>query len=580
VYVVATAGHVDHGKSTLVRALTGQDPDRLEEEHRRGLSIELGYVWTRLEGLGDVAFVDVPGHQRFVTTTLAGVGPVPVVLFVVAADDPWMPQAAEHLAALDALGVTHGVLVVTRADLADPAPALGRAQAELARTSLARVPAVTVSGRTGDGLDELRRALAAELLTLPQADPAADVRLWIDRAFHVRGAGTVVTGTLPAGTVRIGDPLSLGAGTVRVRSLESLEVAHQRIFGVARVALNLAGEVPEDLARGEALLTPGAFVLTEVVDVRVRGEGDVPERPVLHVGATHVGVHARPLARAVLRLTLERALPLRARDRALLRDPGSRTIWGLEVLDPQPGPLTRRGAAAARVAELEKLDGTTAAYVAMRGLVRRSELRRIGFPADVPTDVLTDVPGSSVAGDWVLDAGRVRELRTLLEELVRAQTGTDRLTTAAAAHALGLPDVGLVRALVQPPLRVAGGEISVDRATPHEWASALRALRDVLDADPFAAPETGRLRDLGLDVAAQARLHRDGHLLRLAENVVLLPGADDQAVERLRALPQPFTTSQARQCLATTRRVALPLLAHLDRTRRTVRLPDDTRRLV
>src|SRR3954451_6861201 len=159
--VVATAGHVDHGKSTLVRALTGRDPDRLEEEHRRGLSIELGYAWTRFDGLGDsddpgdVAFVDVPGHQRFITTTLAGVGPVPVVLFVVAADDPWMPQAAEHLAALDALGVGRGVLVVTRADLADPGPALARAREELSRTSLRGAAAVTVSGRTGEGLDRL-----------------------------------------------------------------------------------------------------------------------------------------------------------------------------------------------------------------------------------------------------------------------------------------------------------------------------------------------------------------------------------------------------------------------------------------
>jgi selenocysteine-specific elongation factor len=574
VYVVATAGHVDHGKSTLVRALTGRDPDRLEEEHRRGLSIELGYVWTHLEGLGDVAFVDVPGHQRFVTTTLAGVGPVPVVLFVVAADDPWMPQAAEHLAALDALGVSHGVLVVTRSDLADPAPALARARAELARTSLARVPEVTVSGRTGAGLDELRQALADELTALPQPDPAADVRLWIDRAFHVRGAGTVVTGTLPAGTVAVGDSLSLGTSTVRVRGLESLETTHPRVSGVARVALNLAGEVPEDIARGEALLTPGAFAATDVVDVHVRGEGDVPERPVLHLGAAHVGVHARPLATDLLRLTLERPVPLRVGDRALLRDPGSRTIWGVEVLDPAPAPLSRRGAATARATALGKLDGTPAAYVAMRGLVRRSELRRIGLPTD-------DLPPGTVAqGDWVLDTDRARELRATLEELVRAQSGTTRLTTAAAAHALGLPDAAMVSALVQSPLREVGGEVSLEDRAPLEWEPALDELRRALESDPFAAPETGRLRELGLDVAAQARLHRDGHLLRLAENVVLLPGADDLAVERLRELPQPFTTSQARQCLGTTRRVVLPLLAHLDRARRTVRLPDDTRRLV
>ena len=135
--VIATAGHVDHGKSTLVRALTGSDPDRLEEERRRGLSIQLGYCWTSLPGVGDVAFVDVPGHERFITTALAGVGPVPAAMLVVAADDPWMPQAAEHLAALDALGVAHGVLVVTRADLAEPAPMLARGRSELAATTLA-----------------------------------------------------------------------------------------------------------------------------------------------------------------------------------------------------------------------------------------------------------------------------------------------------------------------------------------------------------------------------------------------------------------------------------------------------------
>ena len=160
-HVVATAGHVDHGKSALVRALTGSDPDRLEEEHRRGLSIQLGYAWTSLPEVGDLAFVDVPGHERFISTMLAGVGPVPAVLFVVAADDPWMPQAAEHLAALDALRVRHAVVAVTRSDLADPAPAAARAEAELRQTSMRGSSVVTVSSRTGEGLDELREWLTA-----------------------------------------------------------------------------------------------------------------------------------------------------------------------------------------------------------------------------------------------------------------------------------------------------------------------------------------------------------------------------------------------------------------------------------
>src|SRR3954451_22284078 len=246
--VVATAGHVDHGKSTLVRELTGQEPDRLEEEHRRGLSIELGYCWTSLDDVGEVAFVDVPGHERFLSTTLSGIGPVPAAMLVVAADDPWMPQAAEHLAALDAFGVRVGVLVVTRSDLADPAPALSHARAEVDRTSLSGCPAVTVSGRTGEGLDELRAVLAPVLAREP-ADPDADVRLWVDRVFSVAGAGTVVTGTLPGGTLRPGDDLAFGPDLVRVRGLESLGRARSEVSGPARVALRLGGRAPQALER-------------------------------------------------------------------------------------------------------------------------------------------------------------------------------------------------------------------------------------------------------------------------------------------------------------------------------------------
>src|SRR6201987_2388729 len=182
--VIATAGHVDHGKSTLVRALTGMEPDRWAEERRRGMTIDLGYAWTTLtvrEGEGPareetVAFVDVPGHERFVPNMLAGLGPVPAVLFVVAADGGWMPQSAEHLAAVDALGVRRGLLVITRSDLADPAPAARQARAEIARTSLGDVEAIPVSAVTGQGLDDLKAALyrlAASLGGSPGSGPAA-----------------------------------------------------------------------------------------------------------------------------------------------------------------------------------------------------------------------------------------------------------------------------------------------------------------------------------------------------------------------------------------------------------------------
>ncbi|RPF27536.1 SelB C-terminal domain-containing protein [Georgenia muralis] len=575
-HVVATAGHVDHGKSALVRALTGTDPDRLAEERRRGLTIELGHAWTTLPGAGEVAFVDVPGHERFLTTTLAGVGPVPAVLLVVAADDPWMPQAAEHLAALDALGVRHGVVAVTRADLADPAPARQRALTALARTGLAGAPAVAVSSRTGAGLDVLRAALAAVLADLPVPDADADVRLWVDRRFTVAGAGTVVTGTLPAGTVRVGQTLTTGADvSLRVRALQSLGRAVEAVPGTARVALNLAGgPVP---GRGGVLLTPGAFHHTTVVDVRLTAAAGTrerpPERPVLHVGAADLAVHHRPLGAGLARLTLDRALPLRVGDRAVLRDPGSRELWGVVVLDPAPPALARRGDAGRRAETLAAATGRpdATAEVRRRGLVERELLRRIGVPgeAGVPAD------------GWLMSAERAAAAgsaaRSVVAEHDRAHPLDPGMALPALAERLGLPSPEVARAVVGPPLVLAAGRVTLGAGLPAAVAEAVGRVREDLRVEPFAAPTADRLRELGLDDRALAAAARAGLLLRPAPGLVLLPDAAATAAGRLASLPQPFTAAQAREALGTTRRVALPLLEHLDRLGITRRLPDDRR---
>ena len=209
--VIATAGHVDHGKSTLVRALTGMEPDRWAEERRRGMTIDLGYAWTTLPSGEVIAFVDVPGHERFITNMLAGVGPVPAVLLVIAADEGWCAQTDEHVRALDALGVRHGVMAVTRCDLADASAAIEQAHELLATTTLAGIPAVSVSGQTGAGIGALRAALddAGGRAATRRSRFDARIRLWVDRSFTVRGSGTVVTGTLAAGTLRRGDVLEL-----------------------------------------------------------------------------------------------------------------------------------------------------------------------------------------------------------------------------------------------------------------------------------------------------------------------------------------------------------------------------------
>lgn len=326
--MIATAGHVDHGKSTLVRALTGMEPDRFAEEQRRGMTIDLGFAWTDLGAAGPVAFVDVPGHERFVTTMLAGVGPVPAVLLVVAADEGWMPQSAEHLDALVALGVRDGLLVITRSDLMEPDLALDDARTHLAGTPLAGIPDVAVSARTGAGTDALRAALGSLVARLPSADDAADVRLWVDRAFTVRGAGTVVTGTLPGGRLRVGDELELaggeGARRVTVRGLQSLGAPVDEARGVSRVAVNLRGVPREAVARGDALLARGAWLPVTTVDVRLHptrdtsddgsgdGSGDgLPRELILHIGSAAVAARVRPLGVGTVRLRLRHPLPLR-----------------------------------------------------------------------------------------------------------------------------------------------------------------------------------------------------------------------------------------------------------------------------
>ena len=612
-YVIATAGHVDHGKSTLVRALTGMEPDRWAEERRRGMTIDLGYAWMTLPDGQRLAFVDVPGHERFVPNMLAGLGPVPAVVFVVAADGGWMPQSAEHLAAADALAVRHGLLVVTRADLADPAPALREASAELAATTLGEVEAVAVSAVTGAGLPGLRDALARLTAALPAPDPAAPVRLWIDRSFTIRGSGTVVTGTLPAGTVHPGQELLLTPSMlpVRVRTVQALGEPADRVTGVARVALNLRGVPPDVPGRGMALVTPARWTMTTALDVRITpgtpgvpggaGGGDLTRLPgeaLLHTGSARTQARLRILGEqfphVFARLTLRDALPLHAGDRVLLRDPGSAgvAIYGATVLDPAPPPLSRRGAAAAAAHELAAWPGTPSAADLLRrhGLLRAATLAATGAAG----------PPEPVAADWLADPARWNRLRAELPTVVAAFAARDPLAPGmpveAARAALGLPSRDLVLALVSAPseadsvvldgaylrlasARAASGAAAPGGSLPPKVASAISAILDDLAKDLFAAPDGERLRQLGLDARALAAAARGGLLLRVADLVVLAPGADAEAARMLAGLPQPFTTSQARQVLGTSRRVVIPLLEYLDRARVTERLPDDSRRL-
>ena len=594
--MVATAGHVDHGKSTLIRALTGMEPDRWEEERRRGLTIDLGFAWTTLASGRDVAFVDVPGHQRFLGNTLAGLGPAPVVCFVVAADQGWQAQSSDHRDAVAALGIRHGLIVITRTDRAPErvAEVLAEARTELADTGLRDAPRVAVSAVDGTGLAELRAALDRVLDQVPEPAPNARVRLWVDRSFTITGAGTVATGTLAAGTLAVGDRLEL-LGTERTRSvvirgLQSRGEPHSTLGPVSRVALNLRGVSRDAVHRGDALVTPDAWQSTRTLDVRRTTGGPLTEaaaQPVVHVGTAAVPARLRPFDDDHARLTLDRQLPLVLGDRLVLRYPGSgRVLGGAQVLDAEPPVLRRRGDSARRAAVLAGGDGggDVGVEVARRGAVHESHLRRLGLLADGDAEAPA---GVRVLDGWWLHGATYeawqQRLKSAVHELHTRDPMADGLSRGAARDLLALPDESLLDAVVRDAgLEQGGGHIRVAGAHPDLGHAelAVAELEVRLRAEPFRAPEADELSALQLGARELAAAERAGRMLRLRDGLVLLPTAPALAMRELTRLEQPFTTSQARQALGTTRRVAIPLLEHLDARGWTRRLDAGHREVV
>ena len=389
--VVATAGHVDHGKSTLVQRLTGMWPDRLAEEQRRGLTIDLGFAWTELDGR-QLAFVDVPGHERFVANMLAGVGPVPAVMFVVAATEGWMPQSEEHLAALDALGVRHGLLVISKADLADPDGRRSRRRGNAFGTSLAD-RARRAGHRPGRGARRTGGA-GRPAAARPTATPTCGC------GSTARSPSAARARSSPARSPRArsgwATSSSTPGGASRVRGLQSLGRDHTEVAAVARVAVNLRGVDRQHIGRGDTLRTPGAWLDTAEIDVALRSRRRAaPPARAAHrfgggAGPGPPARHGRGAAAA------DAPLPLRIGDIGLLRDPGEHRIAaGIEVLDVRPP----RCAAGVR-----------------RGPGRRSWRRGHATPAGTARAQRTCAPWVSLrpgerVGDWVADPQRWAERR-------------------------------------------------------------------------------------------------------------------------------------------------------------------------
>ena len=591
-YVIATAGHVDHGKSTLVNALTTMDPDRWEEEKQRGLTIDLGFAWTTLKSGADVAFVDVPGHERFIANTLAGLGPAPAVMLVIAADEGWKEQTSEHLEAIDALGIERGIIVLTRMDNGQRISE-ANVRDKVAGTSLSVAPIFAVSARTGEGMEELRGGIdkllpADEVLQQACAMPA---RMWIDRAFSIKGAGTVVTGTWAAGSVNIGDRLKLvtasGEHDVTVRGLHSENSAVDKAEPVMRLALNLRGVDADAISRGDVLTeAESTWWQPEVIDVRWRTGpklDSVPRKLNLHVGTASVPVHVRGLDAEHARLTLQgRAFPLRLGDRLALRGPGLDALAGVEVVDMDPPLLNRRGAPVRRAQALRDQNPFDAsAYVARKEAVMKETLAAAGFD-------VANKPASLVEfRSWWVNAQAIArwtaQLRTLFDTHLTDHHLSDGLPLATALSALALPDDSLVSiAVAGARLKRDGAIIRDPHAAPRDLGPAEKSVAIVeaqLAKEPFVAPDAGTLDELGLGPIELAAAERAGRLLRVGP-IVLLPSAPQQAAEILGQQPGEFTLSQARQALGTTRRVAVPLLEYMDAGGLTRRTSDSARVLM
>ena len=555
--VVATAGHVDHGKSTLVWALTGVDPDRWPEEKARGLTIDLGFAATTLPSGREVAFVDVPGHGRFVRNMLAGVGSVDACLFVVAATEGWKEQSEEHLRILELMGISHGVVALTKVGLVEEDWAELVAldlEEHLAGTFLAGAETVQVDVPAGRGVADLRDALDRLVQRTPAAADRGRPRLWVDRSFAVRGSGTVVTGTLTGGSIAVDEETVVlpGGHAGRVRSLQSHHSALTRAAPGRRLAVNLNGVAHHQVGRGQALVKPDQWHLTSCFDaslaVLASVEHTVERRGAytVYVGSGEFPVKMRVLGasriepgeQAAVRFWVRDrgGIPLVPGDRYVLREAGRfETVGGGEVLDVEP-VLPAARAVPSR---------STERLIRERGWVDAGHLSLISGEPVEPT-----------VGRWAVDPAALAATRAALGERCSAAgpTGVDLAVLDERERALlkaGLPGV-TVR---------DGRAVAADLAGQGLSQAAQRVLGELEDGK--WAPPALPLSDRG----ALRELERSGLAVQ-AGDTWYASAAVDSAVLVLRGLlddrPDGFTVGDARDALGSSRKHVLPLLAHLD----------------
>ena len=528
---IGTAGHIDHGKTTLVEALTGKNTDRLPQERERGISIDLGYAPLELPDGTRLSVVDVPGHERFVRTMVAGATGIDLFLFVVDAAEGARPQTHEHLAILRLLGVDRGVVALTKSDLVDE-ETLALAREEAAEL-VPGAPVVAVSARTGAGLDELRAALAEVARGAVHEGGDGPARLYVDRVFTLRGIGTVATGTLWSGTVGEGDELCVepGGRAVRVRSVQVHDAAVERAEAGQRVAVALPGVERRDLRRGVALTTPGAFTPSYRLDVALEEIAEIPARVQVHHGTAETPARVVPVGARFAQLRLRTPVVAARGDRVVLR--AGTTVGGGTVLDPAPP----RHASAERMELVER--GDVAATVSSP--VPAESLRRLG-----------GADGLVHAGGWVFSQAWLDGLRAELERRIADADPLDPGVPPPAEPwaAEVVPLLGLERRGAKLYLPGAAAQLGAR-------ADAAAALEAELGLEPVKVD----------DRALAAYLEEQGRLVRVGDGYAVSAAAYEQARAALVAecdTAGSITLARFRDLLGVGRRTAQLLLERFD----------------
>ncbi|MDX1468959.1 MAG: selenocysteine-specific translation elongation factor [Acidimicrobiia bacterium] len=567
--LIGTAGHVDHGKSTLVKALTGRDPDRWAEEKRRGLTIDLGFAWATL-GDVEVSFVDVPGHERFLKNMLAGIEAIEVALFVVAADEGWMPQSEEHLAVLDLLGVARGVVALTKADTVDRTLielAAAETREQLQGTSLAGSAVMPVSGTTGEGIEELADHLVTQVHQVDTRDIGRP-RLWVDRVFTARGAGTVVTGSLLDGRLDTGMTVEILPSGVRarVRGIQSHEEEKESVGPGRRVAVNLSGLERDAVGRGDMLALPSQWSLTGRVSASLslaRYEDELRRRGAyqIHIGTTSREMRFVAVEDRFAIIDIDQPIPAAVGDRFIVRDTGrGKVVAGGRILDPNPSGARSALAVAHRIDPDADTDKTAQVLLDLRG---QDSLSRISADSGGGTPEDAAFAGDSLVSEHFLADLAERAVAAVQEEHARHPLRPG-MSIATLAESLAV-DQTIADLLVSrdgrlrrdgPYIAIEGFEVALDEAAETAWESARDRLGRGLDV-----PE---ILDLDLDPELVHLKVRQEELVRISDDMAYLPEQIEQLREAIRSFGSEFTVAEFRDAVGLSRKYAVPILEWAD----------------